>query len=338
MMNSCTVKRAWLTDIEQLKGFAIILVVWGHVYDQNFPQWALDLRTFIYEFHMPLFMYLSGYVFVYCNAHVLQNKFISFVSLRAKRLLLPFLIMAAVVILAKLATQPFISVHKPIDSIFQSTLHILIGTEKSPVLFIWYLFVLFVFSVGTALLVSKKGMKISTLFCVSSFIHFLHVVLFYFNITLDFLYFNRILMYYVFFMTGCWACLNKNTWLRFIDRFWIPMIIIFLVIGYSMLKTEWRYLVAGSVGSIALHGLIRNGQESRWAVFEYFGRHAFAIYLMNMLFVGGVQGLLGKFIPTENYALPVIATATVFGLFGPILIKETMKRIYFLWPVAMAME
>lgn len=48
--------------VDRLKGFAILLVVMGHMY--QFPMHPND--TFIYKviqsFHMPLFLFLSGYV------------------------------------------------------------------------------------------------------------------------------------------------------------------------------------------------------------------------------------------------------------------------------------
>ena len=43
--------------INNLKGFGILLVVLGHILPRDsFGQW-------IYAFHVPLFFYLSGYLF-----------------------------------------------------------------------------------------------------------------------------------------------------------------------------------------------------------------------------------------------------------------------------------
>ncbi len=46
--------------IDRLKGLAIILVVMGHIF--GFSQPEDGINTFIYTFHMPLFMFLSGLV------------------------------------------------------------------------------------------------------------------------------------------------------------------------------------------------------------------------------------------------------------------------------------
>lgn len=68
---SSTVKR--LAYIDSLKGFAMFLVVMGHVIAWQFadheqvihggPKQPAFWWHFIYSFHMPLFMFLSGFLF-----------------------------------------------------------------------------------------------------------------------------------------------------------------------------------------------------------------------------------------------------------------------------------
>ena len=49
-----------LSAISNLKGFGIILVIFGHI---NFnPALTGSLNTYIYSFHMPLFFWISGYL------------------------------------------------------------------------------------------------------------------------------------------------------------------------------------------------------------------------------------------------------------------------------------
>ena len=53
-----------LTCIDQLKGFAILLVVAGHVLEFClYKNKTSFLHDIIYSFHMPLFAFLSGLVF-----------------------------------------------------------------------------------------------------------------------------------------------------------------------------------------------------------------------------------------------------------------------------------
>lgn len=56
--NNC--KKIRIQYIDRLKGLAIILVVMGHIF--GFSQPDDPITKFIYTFHMPLFMFLSGLV------------------------------------------------------------------------------------------------------------------------------------------------------------------------------------------------------------------------------------------------------------------------------------
>jgi len=48
---------------DNLKGFLILLVVFGHVIQFSIPDYKnLHIFNYIYSFHMPLFMAISGYV------------------------------------------------------------------------------------------------------------------------------------------------------------------------------------------------------------------------------------------------------------------------------------
>lgn len=75
--------------IDELKGFAIFLVIIGHVLISRFLPQFQPLHTAIYSFHMPLFMFLSG-IFAYKALEAVDNKCARRYLLRKTRqLLLP---------------------------------------------------------------------------------------------------------------------------------------------------------------------------------------------------------------------------------------------------------
>lgn len=49
--------------VDILKGIAIICVFIGHTTNDNYGNISGLLHMWIYSFHMPLFFFLSGYVF-----------------------------------------------------------------------------------------------------------------------------------------------------------------------------------------------------------------------------------------------------------------------------------
>lgn len=80
--------------IDQLKGFAILLVVVGHVIEWCFNETSTSLLyRIIYSFHMPLFAFMSGFVFRgESNFMESLKKF----GKQTERLMLPFLVVGLI--------------------------------------------------------------------------------------------------------------------------------------------------------------------------------------------------------------------------------------------------
>lgn len=81
-----------ISFIDQLKGITILLVVIGHLIEHNAGRDNF-LWTFIYSFHMPLFMFISGYL-AYVTFRMERFNFFNVVLYLGKKcrtLLLPFL-------------------------------------------------------------------------------------------------------------------------------------------------------------------------------------------------------------------------------------------------------
>ena len=53
-----------IVTLDIAKAICIILVVIGHYIPDNSPDWYVLMRTFIYSFHMPLFMFASGFIYM----------------------------------------------------------------------------------------------------------------------------------------------------------------------------------------------------------------------------------------------------------------------------------
>lgn len=83
-----------------LKGILILLVVLGHAIHYQYGEncWYFPLFDFIYTFHMPLFIMVSGCFFISCTKRtpmeMLKNK--------SKRLLLPWFVWSLLVLLVSL--------------------------------------------------------------------------------------------------------------------------------------------------------------------------------------------------------------------------------------------
>lgn len=77
------------TYIDIAKGIGIFLVVLGHYVNPFFmPDYFQHIVNFVYTFHMPLFMAMSGFLFGKSFGKV--NNYRSFVLKKSQRLLIPY--------------------------------------------------------------------------------------------------------------------------------------------------------------------------------------------------------------------------------------------------------
>lgn len=80
-----------------------VLVILGHSYPfvTEYPEYVRDFRTFLYVFHMPLFVFCSGYLFSYTGQST-KYTFWSFTKNRALRLLVPYVSLSLIGVLPKI--------------------------------------------------------------------------------------------------------------------------------------------------------------------------------------------------------------------------------------------
>lgn len=87
-----------LVYIDILKGIAIIMVVMGHMFVPYTDYLQSPVNQMIYSVHMPLFIFLSGFVFHLSKG---KNGIKTTVTKRVLSLLLPFFCFAAIYCFAK---------------------------------------------------------------------------------------------------------------------------------------------------------------------------------------------------------------------------------------------
>ncbi|MBL4872218.1 MAG: acyltransferase family protein [Rhodobacteraceae bacterium] len=319
-------KARFLTEIEVGKGIGITLVVVGHLVAVSTfgPDWYAALKRLIYQFHMPLFMYLSGFSFAWIRPFNLGIPFVTFLKKRASRLLIPFAVFGAIIILAKYGAQFIVFVDNAPDSLGAGFVALVIDTEKSPALSIWYVFVLFVFSVMTFLVRDLTNKRIFGLLALSLVMHFSKVP--------DILYLNRVFYFFLFFVLGLLVARNYDTLVGILKRFGLIGVIAFLIGGGIVLSMNRisgeTKLITGLLSLPAIHyiSLTLTGPIAK--MFEWIGGYSFPIYLMNTLTIGGFKALYIILMSSMTTFFPLyLLGATVFGLLLPIGLYNVTYRI-----------
>lgn len=110
--------------IDIAKGIGMVLVMLGHMqipYSSPFNNEVYIQNVFLYSFHVPLFMFLSGLCFSDKDI-----KFSEFLKKKFKSLIVPYIFFAVVSVAAQcvidLVTNHSLSIHTFVNAVFRSRL------------------------------------------------------------------------------------------------------------------------------------------------------------------------------------------------------------------------
>lgn len=95
-----------------------LLVIWGHSYPfvTDLPVVIEQGKSFIYQFHMPLFIFCSGYLLVYTK-QIDRKSFSEYVGQRAKRLLIPYFVLSLIGVIPKFLFSSVLNDSLQLDAI-----------------------------------------------------------------------------------------------------------------------------------------------------------------------------------------------------------------------------
>lgn len=318
-------RRDYLHDITIAKGLAIFLVVFGHVVTGRPPAdnaWYMEMRTAIYAFHMPFFIYLSGYIFFYTDSAARAwRNFPTFIGRRAERLLIPFLLFGLLIIMGKHLAAQIIHVDNMRESALQEILNLFWNTRKSAAQSVWYVFVLFEMTLF-AVLALRVVRSPLILFAAAIPLTFLPMV--------PVLYLNRFFFFLPFFFAGGIVVTHREAWNTLMDRYlWLFLMLFATALVVTRLIGVYHLSIfaCGLTAIPALHGLCRLAVLHGSRILDGLGRFSFPIYLLNTIALGVAKGVLLLALPWDgtNFLifLPVMLIA---GIVGPILVKVLIFR------------
>jgi fucose 4-O-acetylase-like acetyltransferase len=151
------VKSAGRLDyIDKASGLAIVSVVYAHIL---FPEtmsinWYLRSENFIYKFHMPLFMCLSGYLAFLSTASkkiVTSSAYLNF----QKKKIVKFLPVYFIFSLYSILVDVFYH-HASLSEVNQSIYSFFFTPTLGSAVFVWYIYVLMGFYLITPFLLNLK--------------------------------------------------------------------------------------------------------------------------------------------------------------------------------------
>lgn len=260
--------------IDGLKFLMIFCVVLGHL---DFGDYGLKINRVIYAFHMPVFVFLSGYLTTLHSPKERQRQWI-----KQTLVIYAFAQLASVVIRSLLVFVPDMSAHAESDDVGLAKWSDLI----SPGLALWYLVCLMYWRVSVWTFFQKtddvKLLSLSVLFALLSGL-----------IPLDNeLAFQRTFVFFPFFVLG--IVFKKRNWLCRLDQIPVIYAVIGLIVGFAvarglptfMPKThyeDWHQLVfrvvQSGLGLVLCLLIVRISRARFVKSFARWGKYTLWIYI-----------------------------------------------------------
>lgn len=275
-----------IQSIDRLKGFAILLVVMGHVSVFCYRTGADTMDRFIGSFHMPLFMFLSGIVTKTSIAPSFEiHKWIR----KMCALLLPLCVFGICFTLYYTGTSRLENIPSKVWSFISSN-------NKMGY---WYLFDLALFYVTIPLYSLNKHNK----WWIDAAIGIFVEALFYIgwkpeNTFTDVMCLLNAASFYPFFVMGymvrkynMMSWLQKNNWIFTISLISYVLMLAFPLHSHVLHTLTWRVLMpmTGILTSLLFFANRENNDSQVEKQLSFIGKHTLDIYVLHYFLIGSIN-------------------------------------------------
>jgi fucose 4-O-acetylase-like acetyltransferase len=318
------VKLARQTDIDAARGMAIILVVLGHVVAREMPQgnaWYGVMKQLIYQFHMPLFMALTGITFALSLPRFADWRSLAAFSRRkVARLLVPYLVFGLLILAGKLIASRYMYVDNvPKGSLGADLAALLVQPNKSAAGFLWFIYILGLYFLVLPAALQLAGRRVWPL---------LLVALLALAVPWPQAFLLHEAFYYLpFFLAGMLLWICREHWEhigRAATAAWLVVFGVAVALSIPLALPKW---FVGALSVPAVLGLAQHLPRATRLWLGWIGGLSLSIYLLNTLAIGIVKALMLQVAPWDgpNFLVyfPLLLLA---GVGVPILVKQFVGR------------
>lgn len=318
-------KRPRLVTVDIMQGLAMLLVVIGHHLLDFMPVGYGQFHHWLYIFHMPYFIFISGFLIAYSYK---GEQYVKYIYRRFRKFFIPYVLIGVIVTLLA-------SLKYGIASIGNNLLNLLISPKQSEATFLWYIYLLFfLYALYPAIhFIQKKNPVLCNAVLV-----IIGIILFMFPVRTQLLCLDYFTEYFIFYALGivvssffkqimshpqaniaagsvslvCFIIISILTFRGGVQN-WYSWLLCFLVIPAM-------YALSYTIKHIPP---VRNTLVS-------ISKNCFPIYLLHMFFV---QGIAFIFTHISSNELDSVATviyiliSTVISIAGPIYIFKLFQNI-----------
>ena len=311
--------------LDSLKGFAIFLVVVGHVIlgyirAETFTeyQWSLQfVYDVIYSFHMPLFFLIFCFLFIFTWLRYSSCLFILF-SIMFFNIVLMFFLFSFVFWLSKYYATLYGNIQMSDHFNLVDLMHIYIA----PLSYLWFLYVLIWLFVAIPIFESiiKPTIVFIIFLCLYFFMPPIHGLL---------KIINLIIYGGVYFTLGSVLCMYQDQLRTIICNKlngigFISIVLAVITFPYIEVHNILKFICAIS-GSVFLSVLFFKFKNIKWVtIWNICGRYSLGIYILHLYFSGPLRTIF-KHLSIDNIMVCLILSCMISTIV-PIFIVKFFDR------------
>lgn len=304
------------------KGFAIVLVVLGHMFRgftsanmyNNYTEYFRWIDFTIYSFHMPLFFMLSGYLYSKSSNITNIEQYKNMIVKKLLNLGVPYIVFSVL--------QTLITIILSSKTNNSLNFYDLMLIPIKPIAQFWFLYTLIAIFILVPLieLILKNDNIVFLLFLAFKFSGlFMHTGI---------KFFDNFLIWGFYFYCGKILLNNFKSLLK--SKFsMIFSILIYIILNIYVFKMnnsnnliinniiDIILAISGCIFSFGIIRIITKGILSKYI--NFIGRKSFYIYLLHIIFCSGIRIVLVKLFKVDNFFIHTIL-GLLLGINVPILI------------------
>lgn len=299
-------------EFDIAKALCIILVVMGHYTTEDLTWWN-SVRDIIYTFHMPLFMFASGFIYI---AFKKEESYWRFLLKKNKRLVIPYVVTSIIIIAIKILTQSFLYVKNPVTPM--AFLKIFYYPEAAYHLwFIWALWWMF-----CLVPLFKNRTWRTVLFAASVVLHYVQPYL-----ALPSIFcIDLTVRMFMWFMLGV-VCYDWRVEIKEAKLWHVGLAAVLFAVALALREHTVAATLCPFLGIafvMCLSKWIAQSGSPRWLM--TLSESSYIIYLFHSTFMGLALAILLKISFIQAYPLLVLVLVVAVGVVVPVLLQYILQR------------
>lgn len=307
--------------ISFLQTFGIILVVLGHTERSGT---SFFIRDLIYSFHMPLFVFISGYLLKFTTKEKIGDiKLGNFIIKKLKRLIVPYFVISSLAYVPKYLLVKFAL--RPLELSIKDYILNMLYPWDNPIIFFWFLPTIFLIMLLTVVLYRIFKNQTRIILVLSLIINLVSSEL----LDTKFLNISGVLNYLIFFILGIYYLENEKKIEEILNKKNIIVLILTLIILMinviiPMTNIKIIYILIAIIGIIFSISCSKIYLDLNLKFLDHLKGKSFSIYLFSWFPQVFIRILCYQILNLSM--IVVIPISLLIGIYIPVLINLFIQK------------